>query len=143
MVRISRRRFMQTAVVTAGVTLGAPSVHTQQGRSTLRFIAHADLKVLDPIWTPAYVTLYHSYMVYDTLYGQTGRQFGFKCTPQMVAGHVVENDGKTWRLTLRDELLFHNGERVRLLLAAAFVWVVLMSRVLLTRKPATRAGGQT
>jgi hypothetical protein len=34
MVRISRRRFMQTAAVTAGVPLGAPSVHTQQGRQT-------------------------------------------------------------------------------------------------------------
>ena len=30
----------------------------------------------------------------------------------MVAGHVVENDGKTWKLTLRDGLLFHNGEHV-------------------------------
>jgi peptide/nickel transport system substrate-binding protein len=30
----------------------------------------------------------------------------------MVAGHVVENDGKTWKLTLREGLLFHDGERV-------------------------------
>ena len=28
------------------------------------------------------------------------------------SGHVVENDGKTWKLTLRDGLLFHNGEKV-------------------------------
>jgi peptide/nickel transport system substrate-binding protein len=30
----------------------------------------------------------------------------------MVAGHVVENDGKLWRLTLRDGLRFHDGEPV-------------------------------
>jgi peptide/nickel transport system substrate-binding protein len=30
----------------------------------------------------------------------------------MAAGHVVENDGKTWKLTLRDGLMFHDGEKV-------------------------------
>ncbi len=51
-------------------------------------------------------------MVYDTLYGQTGQKDGFKATPQMLEGHTVENDGKTWKLTLRDGLLFHNGDKV-------------------------------
>ena len=30
----------------------------------------------------------------------------------MLAGYIVENDGKTWKLTLRDGLVFHNGEKV-------------------------------
>lgn len=30
----------------------------------------------------------------------------------MVAGHNVEQDGKTWKLTLRDGLLFHDGQPV-------------------------------
>ncbi len=30
----------------------------------------------------------------------------------MVEGHKVENDGKTWELTLRDGLAFHDGEKV-------------------------------
>ena len=30
----------------------------------------------------------------------------------MLAGQTVENDGTTWRLTLRDGLLFHDGEKV-------------------------------
>ena len=30
----------------------------------------------------------------------------------MVAGHIVEDDGKTWKLSLRDGLVFHDGERV-------------------------------
>jgi peptide/nickel transport system substrate-binding protein len=32
--------------------------------------------------------------------------------PQMAAGHVVEDDGKTWKITLRDGLRFHDGEPV-------------------------------
>jgi peptide/nickel transport system substrate-binding protein len=51
-------------------------------------------------------------MVFDTLYGQSGHEDGFKAEPQMVAGHVVEDGGKTWKLTLRDGLLFHNEEKV-------------------------------
>ena len=30
----------------------------------------------------------------------------------MVAGHTVEDDGKTWKLTLRDGLMFHDGDKV-------------------------------
>ena len=32
--------------------------------------------------------------------------------PQMVAGHMVENDDKLWRLTLRPGLTFHDGSPV-------------------------------
>ena len=58
------------------------------------------------------MTRNHGFMVYDTLYGQAGQKDGFKATPQMVAGHTIENDGKTWKLTLRDRLRFHAGENV-------------------------------
>jgi hypothetical protein len=61
-----------------------------------------NLAILDPLGTTAFITTYHGYMIYDTLHGQTGQQFGFKCTPQIVEGHLVENDGKTWKLALRD-----------------------------------------
>jgi peptide/nickel transport system substrate-binding protein len=54
----------------------------------------------------------HAYMVFDTLYGQTGYRDGFKAKPQMLAGHTTEGDGKTWRLTLREGLVFHDGEKV-------------------------------
>jgi peptide/nickel transport system substrate-binding protein len=101
MVRISRRRFMQTGAVTAGVMLGAPAVHTQQGRQTLRFVAHADLRVLDPIWTTAYITRNHGYLVYDTLFG-TDENLQIK--PQMVDRTVVSPDGMKYTFTLRDGL---------------------------------------
>ena len=28
---------------------------------------HSDLKIVDPIWTTAYITRNHGYMIYDTL----------------------------------------------------------------------------
>ena len=30
----------------------------------------------------------------------------------MLEGHAVEDDGKTWKLTLRDGLAFHDGSKV-------------------------------
>jgi peptide/nickel transport system substrate-binding protein len=78
----------------------------------LRFIPQADLASVDPIWTTAYVTRNHGHLVFDTLYGQTGPESGFAATPQMSAGHSVENDGRTWKITLREGLLFHDGQRV-------------------------------
>ena len=39
----------------------------QAQKDVLRVVPHADLKNLDPIWTTAYITRNHGYMVYDTL----------------------------------------------------------------------------
>ena len=48
-------------------------------------------------------------MVFDTLFGEDGKG---GTSHQMLEGHTVENAGKLWTLTLRDGLLFHDGERV-------------------------------
>jgi hypothetical protein len=54
---ISRRQIVRGAAATAAaMTLGAPSVRAQKGQQTLRFVAEADLRVLDPIWNTAYIT---------------------------------------------------------------------------------------
>ncbi len=97
----------RTLLATAGSALAAPAV--AQRASLLRFIPEADVAVLDPIWTTATVTRTHGYLVFDTLYGQAA---DYSMQPQMLAGHTVENDGRLWRLTLRDGLRFHDGERV-------------------------------
>ena len=69
--------------------------------------------MLDPILTTAGVTRSHGYLVFDTLYyGVTGPEDGFKAMPQMAAGRRVEDDGKTWKVTLRDGLVFHDGQKV-------------------------------
>jgi peptide/nickel transport system substrate-binding protein len=49
--RISRRQVVRGAAAAAAMTLGAPSAHAQKDRQTLRFVAQADLKILDPVWT--------------------------------------------------------------------------------------------
>ena len=70
---------------------------------------YADLALIDPIITTNYVTRTHALMVFDMLYGLDAQ---FRAQPQMVAGHTVEEDGKLWRLTLRDGLVFHDGTKV-------------------------------
>jgi peptide/nickel transport system substrate-binding protein len=102
---MKRRSFLATSAA----ALAAPSIGRTRGTRLLRFIPQADLVVLDPIWTTAYVTRNHAFMVYDMLYGQDS---SYKASPQMVAGHVVGNDGKQWTLTLRDGLAWHDGDKV-------------------------------
>jgi peptide/nickel transport system substrate-binding protein len=100
-----RRSFL--AATTAG-TLVAPSLRAQPAK-VLRFVPRNDLDITDPVWTSTYVTRNHGYLVYDTLYGLDE---DLRPHPQMVDGHVVEDDGKVWSLTLREGLRFHDGEPV-------------------------------
>ncbi len=105
---------MQRRTFLAGTsaTLAAPMIGRAEASQVLKFIPATDLTALDPIWTTEYRTRNHGFAVFDTLYGQTGPSQGFKTTPQMVAGHTIEDDGRTWRLTLRDGLMFHDGQKV-------------------------------
>ena len=98
------------AVLAASASLALPSVARAQAQTTLRYMPQADLAILDPHITPAYVTRNHGYMVFDTLYGLDAN---YKPTPQMLDGHTTENDGKLWRLTLREGLLLarYDGEK--------------------------------
>lgn len=102
----------RTFLAASAATLALPAVSRAQKSRVLKFIAQSDLAIVDPIWTTAYVTRNHGFMVFDTLYGQTGKAGGYAATPQMVAGHTVDKDGKLWKLTLRDGLVFHDGEKV-------------------------------
>ena len=65
----------------------------------MTFVPHADLASLDPVWTTADITRNYSLAVFDTLYGLNSK---FQPSPQMAAGSVTEDGGKTWRITLRD-----------------------------------------
>lgn len=108
---MKRRDILKTASA-AAVALAAPRTRAtaaSAATTTLRFVPQADLAVLDPVFTTAYVTRNHAFMVFDTLYGIDE---AFNPQPQMVAGHTVENDGKLWTLTLRDGLKFHDNEPV-------------------------------
>ena len=84
-----------------GVPLFAPGIVRAQAARTLRFVPQADAAILDPMITTGLVNRNHGFLIWDTLYGVDD---AFQVQPQMVAGHVVENDGKTWIMTLREGL---------------------------------------
>jgi peptide/nickel transport system substrate-binding protein len=107
--RISRRQVVRGGAAAAAVTLGAPSIRAQNARQTLSFVAQADLKVLDPIWTTAYITRNHGYLLYDTLFC-TDENFQIK--PQMVDRTTVSADGMKYIFTLREGLRWHDGQPV-------------------------------
>ena len=102
---MKRRSFLAAA----SASLALPSVTRAATTTTLRFIPQIDLAFLDPHWSTANVTRNHGYMVFDTLYGYDAN---YNPQPQMLAGHVVEDDGKLWKLTLREGLVWHDGEPV-------------------------------
>src|ERR1700689_3191411 len=79
------------------------------GAKTLIFVPQTNLTSLDPVWTTATVTRNFALMVYENLYG---RDQAFNPKPQMIEGHVIDNDGKRWPMLLRDGLLFHDGTPV-------------------------------
>ncbi|MEE3021655.1 MAG: ABC transporter substrate-binding protein, partial [SAR324 cluster bacterium] len=77
--------------------------------TVLKVIPHADLKNIDPIWTTAYITRNHGYMVYDTLFAMDAN---LKPQPQMVDSWDVSGDKLTWTFTLRSGLKWHDGADV-------------------------------
>ena len=93
-----------------GSSLGLPRIARAQATRTLRFVPQADAAILDPMITTGLVNRNHGLLVFDTLYGVDEN---LQPQPQMVAGHVLEDGGKIWVMTLRDGLKFHDGEPVR------------------------------
>src|SRR5256885_14543386 len=75
----------------------------------LRAVMHADVRVIDPIWTTQTIANIHGALVYDTLFGNDADQ---KPHPQMVGKYEVSPDRLTYTFTLRDGLKFHAGTPV-------------------------------
>ncbi|UUX50986.1 ABC transporter substrate-binding protein [Nisaea acidiphila] len=106
MIRWTRRSLL--ALVAMALPLaGAPTEASAE--KVLRVIPHADLKNLDPIWTTAYITRNHAYLIYDTLFAMDE---SFTPKPQMVDTWETSSDGKVWTFKLRDGLKFHDGADV-------------------------------
>ncbi len=91
-----------------GLGIGAGGAALAE-QSVLRVVPHADLKNHDPIWTTAYITRNHGYMVYDTLFAMDEN---LTPQPQMVESHEVSADGLTYSFKLRDGLKWHDGTPV-------------------------------
>ena len=77
--------------------------------SVLRIVPHADLKNLDPIWTTAYISRNHGYMIYDTLFALDEN---LEVRPQMIEDWNTSADGLVWTFRLRDGLAWHDGAPV-------------------------------
>ena len=84
----------------------APPAHAE---TVLKVVMHSDLKIVDPIWTTAYIVRNHGYMVYDTLFATDAKG---EIKPQMVGKYDVSADKLTYTMTLRDGLLWHDGKPV-------------------------------
>ena len=97
------------AALSLGVLLGAASPPAAAQGKTLRVVAHADVKILDPSFTTAYITRNFGYMVYDMLFGLDEKG---EPQPQMVEQYTRSDDGKAWRFTLREGLKFSDGKPV-------------------------------
>jgi peptide/nickel transport system substrate-binding protein len=109
MSRINRRQFLVGTAAAGAVVARGPFVHAQRRGGAIRIIPIADLKVLDPIWTTAYVTRDHAYLIYDTLFASDA---SLQVKPQMVDRYTVSKDGMKYSFTLRDGLKFHDGQPV-------------------------------
>ena len=96
-----------TAVLLATALCAGAAVAQQK---VLKFIPQADLRILDPIATTAYITRNHGYMVYDTLFSMDEK---FQVKPQMVGKFEISKDKLTYTFTLRDGLKFHDGAAVK------------------------------
>src|SRR5580698_10141982 len=84
----------------------AGAAHAQ---TTFRVVNHSDLKILDPVWTTAYIVRNHGYLIYDTLFALDDK---LESKPQMVESWTVSDDQLTWTFTLRDGLKWHDGQPV-------------------------------
>ena len=77
---------------------------------TLVHVPQSNLTSLDPVWTTAAATRNHAHLVFETLYGRDSK---LNARPQMLEGHLVEDNGLRWTMKLREGLRFHDGEPVR------------------------------
>jgi len=104
-----RGGFAAAVAVALPLSLGTLAADEAKAEDVLRVIPHADLKNLDPIWTTAYISRNHGYLIYDTLFAMNE---DFRPQPQMVETWETSDDGMTWTFTLRDGLTFHDGAPV-------------------------------
>src|SRR5438270_1909413 len=93
------------SVVALSTALASPVLAAGK---TITAVMHSDLRIIDPIFTTAYITRDHGYMIYDTLVAPDSN---FKIQPQM-ADWKISDDKLVYTFTLRDGLKWHDGAPV-------------------------------
>ena len=96
---------MRTVLAAVAMLLAAPAWAT-----TLRYVPAGDLRILDPIWTSAAITLNHAQMIYDVLVTSDSQ---LRPRLQMAESYARSDDGLRSTFVLRPGLMFHDGTPVR------------------------------
>jgi peptide/nickel transport system substrate-binding protein len=100
---------MAAAGLLAATFLGAGTAAPAMAQEkTITAVMHSGLLVLDPVITTAHIARNHAYMIYDVL---VAVDENFEPRPQM-ADWAVSDDNLIYTFTLRDGLVFHDGEPV-------------------------------
>src|SRR3954447_9371408 len=94
-------------VLAAAAALALPC--SANAQVTLKAVMHSDVKIVDPIWTTAYITRNHGYMIYDTFFAMDEKG---EIKPQMVEKFTESPDKLTFVFTLREGLSWHDGAPV-------------------------------
>jgi peptide/nickel transport system substrate-binding protein len=95
-------------IVAALIALTAPLSAWGQEK-VLRAVMHADVRVIDPMWTTQTIANIHGMLVYDTLFGNDADG---QPKPQMVGSYAISEDKLVYTFTLRGGLKFHDGTPV-------------------------------
>jgi peptide/nickel transport system substrate-binding protein len=110
MVMTIRRALLRaTLAALLGAAALLPGIRQAGAETVMRVVPHSDLKILDPIWTTAYISRNHGYLIYDTLLAMNAQQ---EPQPQMAEKWEVSADKLTYTFTLRDGLKWHDGAAV-------------------------------
>ncbi len=102
-------RKLASAIVGTALVACAGAASAQGDPKVLRVVPHSNLAILDPIWTTAYMSRNHGYMIYDTLFGTDEKS---QIKPQMVESWTESPDHRLWTFKLRKGLEFHDGAPV-------------------------------
>jgi peptide/nickel transport system substrate-binding protein len=100
-------RWVRSIAATGGLVAALSIIGAEA--QTLRVVMHSDIKVLDPVWSGAYIVRNYGYLVYDVLFALDA---DLQPQPQMVDRWTVSDDKLTYIFTLRDGLEWHDGQPV-------------------------------
>ena len=100
-----KRRGLLGAAAASALARPAIGAKTQ----TLVCVPQNPLSSFDPIWTSAQIARNAGFMIFEMLYGRDENNIP---RPQMIESGVMDPDGKRWTLRLRDNLNWHDGEKV-------------------------------
>src|SRR4029077_12829890 len=89
---------MRRFLLASAVALAAVSVSPFASAQTIKVVMHSDVKILAPVFSGAYITSNHAYMIYDTLFAIDEK---LQVKPQMVDSWTTSDDGLTWTFKLR------------------------------------------